>query len=353
MSNQFEISVPKLSPTYVLQTMSEVYDWGLRDLNIPDIHKKTMGEGITIAVIDSGKSEHFELVNNTIGAKNFSDSKEVEDRNGHSTVVSGIIAAEKNYQGIIGVAPKSKIYFIKAIDDAGRGGPAQLVQSIDWAINQKVDIISISAGMFVDFKPLHVVVKRAYNENIVIISAAGNSGTRHYDVAFPARYPEVIGVAAYDTKHKIAPFSSRGINVSFSMPGVDIYSTYLDNNYCTMSGTSFSAPLLSGICALILAKHRQLGSSSKTPCETPQQMLEHLVKYAIKLESGQNASGFGTIDIKSMFALDEPDHLPMPAIKPVTRASPFTLVKKSRRRVRPSTRWWTAYRRKMRIRRRR
>lgn len=302
MSNHFTIKLPALEPEFVLQTMSEVYDWGLRDLNIPDIHKQTLGEGISVAVIDSGKSNHFEIENNTVGAKNLTRSQSVDDKNGHSTFVSGIIAAEKNDEGIIGVAPKAKIYFVKAIDDAGRGDPASLAGAISWAVHQQVDIISISAGMFVDFKPIHKAVREAYNNNIVIVAAAGNTGTRHYDIAYPARYPEVIGVAAYDEKHKTASFSSRGINIAFSMPGVDIYSTWLDHQFCKMNGTSFSAPILSGICALILAKHRSLGMESKTPCDTPRQMLEHLEKYAVKLGNGKNLSGFGTIDTRSMFA---------------------------------------------------
>ncbi|KKM78724.1 hypothetical protein LCGC14_1357110 [marine sediment metagenome] len=302
MNNYLKVTVPNLTPDlFVLQTFSEVYDWGLRDLHIPEIHKQTMGEGIKIAVVDSGKSEHFELKDNTINAKNFTKSSTVNDLNGHSSVVSGIIAAAKNNEGIIGVAPKSKILFAKAIDDGGTGGPSMLVNAINWSISQQVDIISVSAGLFMDFKPLHKVIQKAYRKNIIIVSAVGNTSNRHYDVAFPARYPEVIGVAAYDVRHTVARFSSRGVNVSFAAAGVDVYSTWLNNQYSKHSGTSFSAPLITGICSLILSKHRQLGNQSKTPCETPQQMLEHLKKYAIKL-GDKKETGFGTIDTRSMFA---------------------------------------------------
>lgn len=330
--SKLQLILPKLNPEYVFQAMSEVYDWSLRDLHIPEIHKNTQGEGVTIAVVDSGKSNHFEITNNTLDAKNFSDADSVDDKNGHSTFVSGIIAAEKNNEGIIGVAPKSKIYFAKAMNDAGTGGPAQLVQAIDWAITQKVDIISISAGMFVDFKPLHEIIKYAYNQNIIIVAAAGNTGTRHYDVAFPARYPEVIGVAAYNENHKIADFSSRGVNVRFAMPGVDIYSTWLDQQFVKNTGTSFAAPILSGICALILAKHKKIGAKSKTPCETPQQMLEHLIKYAVKL-GPNNESGFGTIDTKSMFTLDEQEEHVTPIPEKLTSST---------------INWYTAYRQRIR-----
>jgi len=252
-----------------------------------------------------------------------------------NTFVSGIISAEINNEGIVGVAPKSKIYFVKAIDDSGNGSPVALAQAIMWATKKKVDIISISAGMFVDFNPIKKAIQKAYKNNIIIVAAAGNTGTRHYDVAFPARYPEVIGVAAYNKKHNTAPFSSRGINVSFAMPGVDIYSTWLDNQFIKNSGTSFSAPILSGICALILSKHKSLGSASKTPCETPKQMLEHLNKYAIKLGDDPKETGFGTIDMRSMFANDktgEEEDDPQSESRPVIR-----LKSTSKKKSKPST----------------
>ncbi len=292
-----KVTIPQIQPECVIQTFSEVYDWGLRDLNIPSIHKSTLGEGIKIAVIDSGKSEHFETEKAFVSAKNFSKSNVVTDKNGHSTFVSAIIAAEKNDEGIIGVAPKAKLYYAKAIDDSGCGDPSALANAVNWSVKQQVDIISISAGMFFDFKPLRAAIKRAYERNIIIVCAVGNSGTRHYDVAFPARYPEAIGVAAYNERHETSKFSSRGVNVSFAMPGEDIYSAYPPNNYAKMNGSSFSCPIMSGVCALILSKHRKY--QGNTPCNTPKDMLDHLKKYSKKMNSNKE-TGFGTIDIDAL-----------------------------------------------------
>lgn len=302
MNENLVIQLPDLNPEFVLQSMSEVYDWGLLDLNIPSVHKKTKGESIKIGIVDSGKSEHFETIAATVEAQNFTTSPFLEDHNGHSTFISGIIAAEQNNEGIIGVAPKSKLYFAKAMDDAGRGSPSAMVNAILWLVGLKVDIISISAGMFFDFKPLHQAVQFAYSKNIIIIAAAGNTGTRYFDVAFPARYPEVIGVAAYDQRHHVASFSSRGINVRCAMPGVDIYSTHLNNQFIKSNGTSFACPILAGICALILSQHRSI-QNPKTPCETPKQMLEHLQKYAIPLDD-QKSTGFGTLNTEGLFSED-------------------------------------------------
>jgi subtilisin family serine protease len=293
--NRLVVRLPKLKPKFVVQAFSEVYDWGLIDLKIPDVHKTVTGAGIKICIVDSGASQHFEVQHAILKRKNFTLEKDDFDHLGHSTFVSGIIAAQKNDDGIIGVAPGAQLLFAKAMDKSGTGTPAALVNSIHWAIEQKVDIISISAGFFVDFKPLYEAVKAAYAKNIIVVAAAGNSGERYYDIAFPARYNEVIGVAAYDRNRQTASFSSRGVNVKCAMPGVDIYSTWLDQQYCRNNGTSFAAPMLSGICALILAGHRT-NPNPHTPCDTPAQMLEHLKKYAIPMGASRE-TGIGTINV--------------------------------------------------------
>lgn len=297
------VKLPKLKPKIVIQAMSETYDWGLVDLNIPDVHKQTLGENIKIGVVDSGKSEHFETIGNIAAFKNFSSTPSVADRYGHASFVSGIIAAAKDNEGIIGVAPKSKLYIAKVMEDSGNGDPKALIKGIKWCTEQKVDIISISAGLFTDIPELYVAVREAYKQNIIIVAATGNTGKRNPDVAFPARYPEVIGVASYDKTHKASSFSSRGVNVKFALPGSDIYSTYLNNQYCSMSGTSFSTPIMAGICALILATHRK--GPTTTPCDTPKQMLEHLQKYAKKLNDDPKSVGFGSVNVKQMFKLDK------------------------------------------------
>ena len=86
-----------------------------------------------------------------------------------------------------------------------------------------------------------------------------------------------------------------------AMPGVDIYSTWLNNSFCISKGTSYSCPMLAGVCALVLAQHRKV-DKPKTPCETPQQMMEHLQKYSRSLvDLSRKAVGFGTIDLTEMF----------------------------------------------------
>ena len=97
---------------------------------------------------------------------------------------------------------------------------------------------------------LHDLIRQATEKGIIIIAAAGNDSDK---VNFPARYDEVIAVAALDKDGKMARFSSRGNQVDSVAPGVDMYSTFLNNEYCKMSGTSQAAPFIAGICALIIS----------------------------------------------------------------------------------------------------
>lgn len=289
--------------TSVLSKIEEVYNWGLLDLNIPSIHKKERGKGIKIGVIDSGVPDHFDLVNQIKDYSNFSSSDTHLDTIGHATMICGIIAAEHNDKGIIGVAPESQLYIAKALDNNGKGTPEQLKKAFEWLCSKQVNIISISAGFAQDYPPLHDVIKQSFQNGVITVAAAGNAGKQMENVYYPARYQEVIGVAAYDNTRTVTDFSSRGVNVAFAMPGKDIYSTYLNNSFAKASGSSFACPILTGICALILSGHIEEAKTGivKTPCTNTTQMMEHLVRYSIKLGTKEE-TGFGTIDVESLFS---------------------------------------------------
>jgi subtilisin family serine protease len=112
-----------------------------------------------------------------------------------------------------------------------------------------VDIINMSLGApGAPPQSLHDVIIEATNKGIIIIAAAGNDGKI---VNYPARYDEVIAVAALDANGNMAGFSSRDNTVDSVAPGVDIFSTFTNNQYAKMSGTSQAAPFMTGICALL------------------------------------------------------------------------------------------------------
>lgn len=244
------IPAEELIPQFCVSALSEVADWGLVATGIPDAHKLTKGAGITVAVIDTGYAVHPDLEGNVLPAIDLTgDNTNGVDGNGHGTHVAGIIAAAENDIGIIGVAPQAKILPIKVLDNGGHGGFPNIELGIRAAIAANVDIINLSLGApFTPPSTLYAAVREAYEKGIVIVAAAGNDSSA---VNWPAKFDEVIAVAALDKDGKMARFSSRGPEVDAGAPGVDIYSTYLNSQYALLKGTSQAAPFIAGCVALI------------------------------------------------------------------------------------------------------
>jgi subtilisin family serine protease len=244
-----------LKAEFVVGALSETTDWGMLASGIPDAHKHTKGAGITVAVLDTGCASHIDLNANLLPGINCSDAHDVTDKAGHGTHVAGVIAALENGVGVIGVAPEAKILPIKVLDDSGRSGFTQIEKGIRAAIAAKVDIINMSLGA-PNTAPdsFYAAIKDAHNAGIIMVAAAGNDSGA---VNWPARYEEVIAVSAIDNQGNLANFSSHGDQIDFGAPGVNIYSTYLNNQYAVLNGTSQAAPFISGVCALLLAWTRK------------------------------------------------------------------------------------------------
>lgn len=280
--------------------LSQKIDWGLKTLQVPEIWKESRGRAVKIAILDTGIIQHPDLKPNIKGGANFTTSNinDYTDRQGHGTHVAGIIAAADNEFGVVGVAPEAEIYAVKVLGDDGSGAIEWIVKGIDWAIEQKMDIISMSLGSSMGHPALHDAVKRAYAKNVTIIAAAGNDGDEYPDddIDYPGRYPETICVGAINKYLKRSWFSSDGEELDIMAPGEDILSTYLDNDYKILSGTSMATPFISGVVALIIAKHRQV-KDSKTPVDTPKRIYEHLIRTATDAgEIGKdNFYGYGIV----------------------------------------------------------
>jgi len=278
------IWIPKTIPQYVMSALSEVVDWGLKMLSVPDWWATTKGEGIKVAVLDTGASlEHPDLKDNIKDSCDFTGSSSgVKDIEGHSTHCCGIIAAIDNGIGVIGVAPRSSLYVCKVLSDNGCGDYNQIASGIDWAISKGVDIISMSLGSPLDSSELYNAVKRAYDKGIIIVCAAGNDGDNHGDnINYPAKYSEVIAVGSIDQNMQRSTFSSVGKELTVMAPGGKIYSCFAPDKYAILSGTSMATPFISGLCALVLASHRKNPNSS-TPIKNCDDMREHLMRTAIK-----------------------------------------------------------------------
>lgn len=232
---------------------SQTLGWEITKFNIPQKWTLSQGEGVTVAVIDTGCDlYHDDIKKNLVQGYNFVElSKDPIDKNGHGTHVSSTIAAENNNTGIVGVAPKVKIMPIKALDDKGNSPLQRIVDAIIWASDQKADFITMSLGAPTGHNKLHKAIKHATRKGSVIFCAAGNSGPAN-DITFPARYPETISIGAIDRNLNRTNFTCSGEELDFLAPGHDILGAVPGNKYALMSGTSMANPFAVGCASLLL-----------------------------------------------------------------------------------------------------
>lgn len=199
------------------------------------------GDSIRVAIIDTGIDvDHPDLVDNIKGGYNAtSKKKSYDDDNGHGTHVAGIIGAVDNEIGVIGVLPDVDLYAVKALNSEGNGFVTDLVEGINWCIDNDVDIINMSLSLESESVVLHESIQRACGEDILMVAAAGNNYGG--DCLYPGQFDEVVGVGALNEDGDIASFSAC-TDIDAWAPGVDIYSTYVDDTYKTNDGTSMAAP---------------------------------------------------------------------------------------------------------------
>jgi len=273
--------LPPFQVDKVMLATAETIDWGLKLLGIPPLWKETKGEGIKVAVLDTGIAlEHPDLQPAILEARDFTRSPSAAyDAQGHGTHVSGIIAARRNAHGIVGVAPEAKILTAKVLNDEGAGTSPDIIAGIHWAIESKADILSMSLGSPEPDEEIHKALLLAISKGIFVITAAGNEGPDLDTVGYPAGFPEMVAVGSIDRRKRLSQFSSRGRQVDVVAPGDQITSCYPPRGFATLSGTSMATPFVSGVVALALSKHRQMGG--KTPLRTQQNLIEHLRRTSI------------------------------------------------------------------------
>jgi subtilisin family serine protease len=240
--------------------------WGVLRINAPSAWDiSTGGEDILIAILDTGvASAHPELsgkvqvgLNFTVEPANISTA----DDQGHGTFVAGIAAAKtNNAMGIAGVAWNAQILPVKVLSSSGSGSNATIAMGINFATERKANIINLSLGTEDRSQVVAEAVRKAYQAGIVLVAAVGNDGTDK--PSYPASYDEVIAVSATTTQDRPAYFTNFGPEVAISAPGEGILSlTWAQRNseiYAYDSGSSFSAPYVSGTVALMLSANKSL-----------------------------------------------------------------------------------------------
>ncbi|MGM9923665.1 MAG: S8 family peptidase [Bacillus sp. (in: firmicutes)] len=283
---------------------------GVELVQAPAVWDRTMGKGIKVAVLDTGCDvSHPELRNRIIGGRNFTKddkgNREVfKDYNGHGTHVAGTIAAERNDSGVAGVAPEADLLIVKVLDRNGSGTYEGIIQGIQYAIEQKVDIISMSLGGPTDLPALHEVIKQAVAEGILVVCAAGNEGDGDDgtdELGYPGCYNEVISVGAVDLERRSSHFTNSHNEVDLVAPGEKIISTYLDGKYASLSGTSMATPHVSGALALI----KKIANERFGRQLTESELYAQLIKQTVPLEYSPKFVGNGFLYLTADRLLEE------------------------------------------------
>jgi type VII secretion-associated serine protease mycosin len=235
--------------------------WHLRFLNVAEAQRITKGDGVTVAVIDTGVQLHPALSGNVLAGTVVDPASSGDgraDRIGHGTAMAGLIAAHGTGQnaGALGIAPRAKILPITDNVSSVQGSNELTAAAINWAVAHGADVISISSGGGPS-SSLRAAVATALEADVVVVAAVGNRPGASA-VQFPAFYPGVVAVGATDRNGNLAAISTTGRGVVITAPGVDIVSTGLNGKYRTGTGTSDSTAIVSGAVALIRSKYPDL-----------------------------------------------------------------------------------------------
>ena len=274
--------------------------WALQRVLLPQLWSYATGKGVTVAVIDTGVDDtNPQLRGAVTGGQNFLTSESgnsLTDPDGHGTMVAGIIAARPvSGTGFVGLAPDADILSLRQNDSQGDGTVTTLADAVNAAVDAKVDVINISQDVTSNGQPVSVApnsslaraVARAIAANIVVVAAAGNEGLSL--PTYPASLPGVLGVGASDRNdERDSDFSETGGSVLVAAPGVDMVSTVPDGGQCVDSGTSFAAPYVAAVAALLRQVHRNW---------TVAQIDARIEQTAQRTDPGRNAFiGWGVVD---------------------------------------------------------
>ncbi|MGW6955579.1 type VII secretion-associated serine protease mycosin [Streptomyces chartreusis] len=236
--------------------------WSLQRILLDQLWEQATGKGVKVAVIDTGvDASNQQLRSAVAGGKTFVDGAANKDLEGHGTRVAGIIAARPlKGTGFVGIAPKATILSYRySGGEEKQGNSGTMTQAIEAAVAAGAKIINISSDTAnkQDNGPLRDAVAAAVKSGALIIAAAGNDGADGKSAdTYPASYPGVLAVAASDRNDERAFFSQSGDFVDVAAPGVGMVSTVPKDGQCTADGTSFAAPYVAGVAALLKEKHK-------------------------------------------------------------------------------------------------
>ncbi|MET7822013.1 type VII secretion-associated serine protease mycosin [Micromonospora zamorensis] len=275
--------------------------WHLGFLRVADAHKINQGDGITVALPDSGVDQHPDLQGNLLPGKDVipgGSGDGLADKDGHGTGMAGLIAAHgEGKLGAVGIAPRAKILPIFCSPPGREGDTESLAAAIEYAISSGADVISVSIGGSASGR-LQQAIRTAAQSDILVVAGAGNTPSAQ-NVGYPARYPEVIAVGGVDRDGNRAAVSVTGPEIDVVAPAVDIYSTSIDGKYRKGTGTSDATAIVAGAAALIRSKYPYL----------PAREVAHRLT-ATAVDKGppgrDDEYGYGVIDLVAALTADVP-----------------------------------------------
>jgi len=235
-------------------SVSDGVDWAVEAYGIPALWKETRGDGVTVAVVDSGIAQHPALADAVVDHRNFTTDSDVYDSLGHGTHVAGTIGARTGLAK--GIAPAARLLSLKVLGHSGMGSNSSVAQAVRYACEAGADIISMSLGSARPDAEVHDAIRMAHAQGRIVVCAAGNDGG---SVNYPAAFAETVAVGAVDRSGSLCEFSSRGKEIAVAAPGADITSTWLAGGYATVSGTSMAAPFVTGVLCLYVSSQKAEG----------------------------------------------------------------------------------------------
>ena len=273
----------------------EEQEWHLDALDVYTAQAQARGDGVIVAVIDSGvDAKHPDLAGQVLPGAGFGRSRGTDgttDTDGHGTGMAGIIAATGRNGGALGIAPGAKILPIASADEKEQFGLDVVADSIRWAADHGAKVVNMSLGFSSSMTPTLVkAVNYAIEKDVVLVAATGNEGK---EVSAPANINGVIAVAGTNRAGKPWASSNVGADTVLAAPAEGIVTiapeSVYASGYAEMDGTSAASAIVTGVAALVRAKHPQMPAKD---------VVNALVKTATDLaEPGRDAAtGFGMVN---------------------------------------------------------
>ncbi len=254
------------------------------------------GRGIKVAILDTGIAEIPGLSLQGIRQSDLvSPSAENPEALVHGTAVASILggsAAEAR-----GMVPAAELLGFRVLDDSGTGDIFTTAQAVLSAVDAGARVISMSLGTSADSQVLRDAISYALSRNVAVVAAVGNDGTG--SVYYPANYPGVIAVTAVDANGQRGSFANYGTGVTIAAPGVGVVTPWINQQAFSFSGTSASAPFVSGAITMLL---------SENPNLTPAQAAQTLIAYADDAGAPGNDPyyGAGILNVNRLLSRNQP-----------------------------------------------